>query len=74
MSERHSLTIRPLRIVRGILNIMAGLAIILILFTAMQFNMQGAGMMALLAALFLAGARAIGWLMDRTAGPNNWSP
>ena len=54
-----------LRVIQRILFALVAVAVILVLFTALQFNLQGAGWMAILAlALVLyAAARAVGWVL-----------
>ena len=58
-----------LRSVQSILFGLTALAIILVLFTAMQFNLRGAGLMAVLAVALYAAARAVGWVIAGFLSP-----
>ena len=52
-----------LRVIQRILFALVAVAVILVLFTALQFNLQGAGWMAILALALYAAARAVGWVL-----------
>ncbi len=62
------MTVVLLLVVQRVLFALVAVAIVLVMFTALQFNLQGAGLMALLAVAAYVAARAVGWVLARFLG------
>ena len=62
------MTVILLLVVQRVLFALVAVAIVLVMFTALQFNLHGAGLMALLAVAAYVAARAIGRVLARFLG------
>ena len=63
------MTVVLLLVVQRVLFVLVAVAAVLVMFTALQFNLQGAGLMACLAVATYVAARAIGRVLNGFSSP-----